>query len=117
MKTSELEGAALDWAVAKAANNLHPQGEVRLIDGGIITITSGWWRRYSPSTDWTVGGPIIEMERIDIAYLLINRLWVAVADTTDEKFEQYGSTFLIAAMRCYVCRRLGEIVDVPEELT
>jgi hypothetical protein len=29
---------------------------------------------------------------------------------------EYGPTPLIAAMRCYVASRLGDEVDVPEEL-
>ena len=28
----------------------------------------------------------------------------------------YGPTMLIAAMRCYVASKLGEEIDVPEEL-
>jgi len=34
----------------------------------------------------------------------------------DDAFEQDGPTPLIAAMRCYVASKLGEEVDVPEEL-
>ncbi len=31
-------------------------------------------------------------------------------------FTSYGSTPLIAAMRCYVASKLGEEVEVPDEL-
>ena len=53
MKTSELTGAALDWAVAKCG---FVQGTARSL------IASE--KRYS--TDWAQGGPIIEREMIQI---------------------------------------------------
>ena len=41
------------------------------------------------------------------------------AETTERAIErkQDGPTPLIAAMRCFVASRLGEEVDMPEELT
>ena len=36
--------------------------------------------------------------------------------TRDQTKMVYGPTALIAAMRCYVASKLGEEVDVPEEL-
>ena len=97
MKTSELTGAALDWAVAKCEKNwaFEPDG----CD--------------SYSTDWALAGPIIERERI-CADFLINRQWLAVSRITEK--QGYGPTPLIAAMRCYVAACLGDEVDVPEEL-
>jgi len=29
---------------------------------------------------------------------------------------QYGSTYLIAAMRCFVALKLGDEIDIPDEL-
>ena len=72
IKTKDLTGAALDWAVAKADENLYPKGDVRLLDGKVFTIEpsnyeqSDRWQRYSPSTDWAQGGPILDRERITI---------------------------------------------------
>lgn len=102
MKTSELSGPALDWAVAKC-------------DG----ITSGkdfaWFydRRaaYRFSTDWSQGGPIIEREKLTIEWT--GEDWMAFI-RHDEEF--FGPTPLIAAMRCFVASRLGDEVAVPEEL-
>ena len=59
IKTSEAAGAALDWAVAKC-------------EGRDLRGTS--WRRirdvpygkYSPSTNWSQGGPIIEREKVGL---------------------------------------------------
>jgi hypothetical protein len=94
MKTSELTGAALDWAVAECEN-------VYCFDGS-----------YTPSTDWSQGGPIIEREKIAIDW--DGAAWCA-SDNVNP-IACYGPTPLIAAMRCYVASKLGDTVDIPEEL-
>jgi hypothetical protein len=98
MKTNELTGAALDWAMAKCEGGV---GENQLI---------GTW--YAPSTDWSQGGPIIERERIQTAYT--KQGWRA--EGWSYICVSYGPTPLIAAMRCYVASKLGDAVDVPDEL-
>ena len=104
MRTSELTGAALDWAVAKCEGyrlDLVPEGS------------------YSPSTDWAQGGPIIEREIIT----LIHPRWDGwTAHKYDDRIEDEsytidGPTPLIAAMRCYVASKLGDEVAIPNELT
>jgi hypothetical protein len=101
MKTSELTGAALDWAVAKCEGAVwavwrfkerHAVGEMRY------------------STSWSQGGPLIEREGIDTYQ---SGVWVAEMDC---KHTTEGPTPLIAAMRCYVASKLGDEVDIPEEL-
>ena len=106
MKTDELTGAALDWAVAKCE--------------GWIDDCSGWLYQatlqevaegnYKPSTDWAQGGAIIERERITVAWNMTR--WVAWTGVIEHK----GETPLIAAMRCYVSGELGSEVDIPDEL-
>ena len=114
MKTNELTGAALDWAVAKC-------------EGITEGKDSAWYydRRnaYNYSTDWAQGGPIIEREKIALTWYPDDKEWIAGVDFQHPRFsnviayeEQYGPTPLIAAMRCYVASKLGEEVDVPEEL-
>jgi hypothetical protein len=110
MKTYELFGAALDWAVAKCENfvtgNLHDGNDIGFI------LEKG----YTPSTDWSQGGPIIEREKISIA-LDEEEPWCAFKEEdTDIQSFYSGPTPLIAAMRCYVASKLGDEVDVPEEL-
>jgi hypothetical protein len=118
MKTSELTGAALDWAVAKCEDILHPWGYIRVQDGRVMWITPGnheeadAWHQYSPSTDWAQGGPIIEWERFEFRQ----------ANTGMQASYQggatwFGPTHLIAAMRCYVASKLGDDIDLPKELT
>jgi len=109
MKTSELTGAALDWAVAKC------EGAINGDDLDIGFILEGG---YSPSTDWAQGGPIIEREGIDICTDTYGG-WIAtlITDWEEGTFVQgEGDTCLIAAMRCYVASKLGDTVDIPQEL-
>ena len=116
MKTSELTGAALDWAVAKCEG----------VDDYIVneSFMTRWSDDecedgvdYHYSTDWSQGGPIIEREGISIArrgkYSWSE--WGAVLN--DFEFDEEGPTPLIAAMRCYVASKLGDDIDVPAELT
>lgn len=116
IKTSELTGPALDRAVAQA-----------LITGTGDDLAFGWdtaagkpaWIPYS--TVWGNGGPIIEREKIPL-YPVIGGTWQAEyvcwqgEDDADTKSIN-GPTPLIAAMRCFVASKLGDEVDVPEELT
>ena len=98
MKTSELTGAALDWAVAQCE---------------YVDARYGFDDNCPEySTNWAQGGPIIEREGIQLARL--GDVWEAWVDA-DGVFCQ-GSTPLIAAMRCYVASVMGDEVDVPEEL-
>ena len=106
IKTSELTGAALDWAVG------YIMGEkLRILDRQIV-----WPEDYSPSTDWAQGGPIIEREIAKIERFS-DALWEATAFTNNaQDFVQTGPTPLIAAMRCYVVAKWNHEVEIPEEL-
>ena len=105
MRTNELTGAALDWAVAQCEG----------FDNG------DWLPDYS--TDWAAGGPIIESEWISVSKPVNSLTWVATMhyqneDTDDVMWmEETGTTPLIAAMRCYVASKLGDEVEIPSELT
>ena len=125
MKTSELTGAALDWAVAKA-EGMH----VWRTRGGWFTFDSDAYSEYRndynddklqsfrPSTNWAQGGWIIQREKIGV--------WWATHFIDDEGVEygnhwyaedmdghvQAGTTPLEAAMRCYVASKLGDEVHI-----
>lgn len=112
MKTSELKGEALDTLVAKCE--------------GKTSLETYW---FFPSTDWETGGPIIERERMGLDYFPDGSyenggMWMAVItlgaeDGVKDGIEQIageGPTPLIAAMRCYVASKLGDEVEIPEEL-
>lgn len=137
MKTSELQGAALDWAVAKAEGVLESATVKRL---GFLCIHAGHPDGVlNYSAKWALGGPIIDRDGI-ATRRLGNGTWHAIMsrDLGEDEAARWslytfkgvrrtastsrmcrfdGPTQLIAAMRCYVALRLGENVDVPKELT
>ncbi len=118
VKTSELTGAQLDWAVAKCEGftDYDPVTEKIMPPRKEY----GWVAMYelNYSTDWSQGGPIIDRE-IDAIYktrLSTSRVTYEAMATGDAECVGWGPTPLIAAMRCYVAIKLGDVVDVPDEL-
>jgi hypothetical protein len=109
MKTCELSGAALDWAVA----HIELTGHDEYTNVLMVTVgdDNGW--KYKPSTDWAQGGAIIEREGIELLCESLGFRWVAIPQKGPE---WRGETPLIAAMRCYVASKMGDEVDIPEEL-
>ena len=112
IKTSKLSGAALDWAVAKCEGL-----DIRRLSGGEFLLADGdfWF----PSIDWAQGGPIIERERIRLefdgsAFGINAGKWES--SSPECGYVVSGETPLIVAMRCYVASKLGEEVEVPEEV-
>ena len=103
LKTANLIGTALDWAVAKCEKPdwLGNQAEVYVLKAG-----------FHPSTDWAQGGPIIERERIGIRDAGGDS-WAA-----DDYIHptMHGDTLLVAAMRCYVASKLGDEIELPGAL-
>lgn len=106
IKTSELSGDALDYFVGR----MHKR-----FDDPKCTVPY--------STEWEDGGPIIEQEKLGVWWAThyvdddgqeYGNHWYA---ETAEGLVGYGPTPLIAAMRCYVASKLGEEVEVPDELT
>lgn len=71
---------------------------------------------FEPDQEWSQGGPIIERDRIYLTFSGFGGV-VATKFTSSARFEGIGSTCLIAAMRCYVASKLGDEVDIPEELS
>ncbi len=114
IKTSKLTDAALDWAVAKC-ENVEPDENNKPIWFG-----DGDERvEYTPSTNWAQGGPIIEREGISIVQQGDASEWVASVYNYNEgdwHLHTTGPTPLIAAMRCYVASKLGDDINIPEEL-
>lgn len=103
IKTSELTGAALDWAVNQIEE---------CCDDPCAPLFS---------TDWEQGGPIIEREEISISREFASSrvewaAWTPAPIRDDAEAFGYGPTPLIAAMRCYVSSKLGDEVEIPEEL-
>lgn len=121
VKVSALTGAALDWTVAKCEGL-----EVEYINDGItqcLLRLTPFTGRYSPSSDWSQGGPIIERERI-VVDTESGTPWSARFGKSRVTFDgrahtyhhQEGPTPLIASMRCYVASKLGDTIEAPLEL-
>ena len=107
MKTSELKDGTLDWAVECLEDKRSPESTAGEED-------------YSPSTNWSQGGPIIEREKIQLEWDALFKCWTS-RDMSNGSVSFCGETFcgdtpLIAAMRCYVASKLGDEVEIPEGL-
>lgn len=104
IKTRDLDGVALDWAVAKTFGQ------------GTYWTSEEFLADWSPSTRWEQAGPIIEREKIMVAPDLHNTWRASQPFTADHYRHLHGPIPLVAAMRCYVYSKMGEEVDVPDEL-
>lgn len=132
VKTAELTGPALDWAVAKAIGyqmievppDLHGNnaGEV-LAPTGLIESGYRWpnvGRVHAAafcknwSVDWAQGGPLIDKH--DVWLSDDEGACVASCPPHAGRFVVEGGTNLIAACRAIVVKELGDVVQVPAEL-
>ena len=118
IKTSELIGPALDWAVAKCEGKVEAgvYGMPEVVEGELHlrycdTVLSN---RFAPAFCWAQGGLIVDNNP-------------RIVPTYDERFDSwfaykqspalYGKqSFLVSAMRAYVASKLGDTVDIPDEL-
>ena len=108
MKTAELTGYLLDWAVGKCEG---------------LSIESDWWDwdrlcfvdkfnvDFEPTDNWMQCGTIIEREKIAL-HFNGDSPWVGECGWA----RRDGATPLEAAMRSYVAVKLGDDVEIPEEL-
>ena len=112
IKTSTLADTALDHAVAVAA-------EAHSCEYGYWDADYSGYKDspVSYSTDWMHGGPIIERECITVECAWPGnpekKTWSAAIGLTHRCS---GHTPLLAAMRCYVASKMGDEVEIPEEL-
>jgi hypothetical protein len=126
IKTQDLNGAALDWSVAKCEGQVNngSYGEPIRIEGDLHLFYCGTTLSapYRPSYEWAQCGPIIEREKLLISAWGTNQwraqsYWNHGYDTFVHvpMYESLAPTPLIAAMRCFVELRIGAEVDIPEE--
>lgn len=128
VKVVEATRIQIDWMVAKCWYT------DRRVETGVMGATFGvelqpgsgdrysGWMQFSPSTNWAQGGPIIEREGISVSHCKhgvegVDAWWATGGPTGEEEtLGLFGPTPLIAAMRCFVASKLGDEVEVPEEL-
>lgn len=121
IKVSEATNIQLDWLVAKCEGHQWRCPWMLEKDGYAAWMSyERAWGSPTPeyTTDWSQMGPIIER----VVLSLIRRTdgqWTAdnFSVMTRPQHLEFGPTALIAAARCYVMSKLGEEVEVPEELT
>lgn len=109
-KTKTLPIQALNWVVAKAeydelaaAAILHPEHAKH-------------YPKIDPCSDWSQGGPIIEREQIDLKWVGANTCRASIDWLDEECYEAFGTTPLVAAMRCFAVKCFGLEVEVPQSL-
>lgn len=147
-KISELEGALLDAAVAKGEGWTKDAEDSTAWwkDGKVVCISEGGAARgygYRPSSDWAVGGPIIDRDHIFLqppssehhcggsspgwkqfnfwraTVSAATRVWYKPGDASNILAKHgrvgrgEGPTALVAAMRAYVASKFGEYVELP----
>ena len=115
MKTCDLIGPALEWAVATC------EGRDMYFDAD----GEGPWFRDCDThpegfnTDyesWETCGPIIEREGIGTSKHFSDyfQQWMWFGKISG--LVRHGPTPLIAAMRCFVASKLGDEIEIPKEL-
>lgn len=127
IQVSTATNKQLDWLVAKCLSSTPPAHDTIgswwfTIDGKDRTTNPHWSQAFNPTTRGDHMVPIIEREGISTVHYrncpYPDMRWTARLGTVvDPEHQQHGCTSLIAAARCYVVSKLGDEVEVPEELT
>lgn len=109
VKVSELQGAALDWAVGKACSGNKWENE---------HFRAGWMANWKPSTDWSQGGPLIAEHLVasGVENMDASRFWAYCGHCWESHHVMLGDSYLIAICRAIVSAKLGDEIDVPDEL-
>lgn len=128
VKTADLSGEALGWAVGIAEGlelHLEPPhyGNGWLVFSIYRGEVTERLKRWNPWEDWALGGPLIE--RIDPEERRLPKalgggrcaeVWIEYGDGDARAGYGRGENRLIAATRAYVAAKLGDTVQVPKEL-
>ena len=91
-----------------------------ICDGEVVLMAPCGQKVWSPSTDWSQGGELIQRYGCDLIYIAPANAWEA--NCWDDRVpmpglhNQEGETPLIAAMRAIVSAKLGDEVEVPDEM-
>ena len=123
VKTAELVGPSLDWAVAMAEfweadrprDGQIRKGDVYMLVGPFRLIGLGADMFYSPSTDWAQGGQLRDKYDVGIEHGVPDGIPYAYLPGRYLDGSR-GETALIALCRAIVAAKLGEVVQIPTEL-
>ena len=119
IEVNKAVGPVLNYLVAVCEGYTHLDiwhtGAVTTTQPNRLTLTHQY------ATDWGQGGPIIDRKNICITNQHGCRgvaKWMASLYIPDNDCTMimFGPTALVTAMCCYVASKLGEVVEVPDEL-
>ncbi|CDM88202.1 phage protein NinX family protein [Xenorhabdus bovienii] len=124
IKTSELTGRALDWAVCLAiggaANKDNTEVQAPNRDYYLLSNGKG---NFTPSTDWDQCGELMDKycKSFGMVQRRANETWRAFAYGTPRNGQDTmrlasGDTLQIAFCRAVVAAQLGDEIDIPDEL-
>lgn len=119
VKTTELTGAALDYAVAVTIHGgatFLTKPMMSEIPYVFVTTEDGRELRVSYSTRWEECGPLVGKFKIDIEHQGNDVLASIYEPHGLRDADYFGPTELIAICRAVVACRLGNEVEIPEEL-
>jgi hypothetical protein len=122
VKTAELTGAALDWAVTGTGCLTIEQNGLRFDRLHRPTVGGDFEMPYQPSTNWAQGGLLIARFNIDMTVERKDLIYASVCDDAGmpvipgDVNGAFGPTHLIAACRALVVFKTGEWVCIPKEL-
>lgn len=129
VKTAELIGPALNWAVAvvvdyKTALESGDQGPDEWIVIGredmYLTRDPNNFHVWSPSTDWSQGGPLRDKYQVAVYEVENGRVAATLREHPEHWIDESefdagatAETALVAICRAIVASKLGDIVKVP----
>ncbi|WP_110994637.1 phage protein NinX family protein [Pseudomonas sichuanensis] len=122
VKTADLAGHALDWAVAQAEGL-----EVFLVGPQYNVPWRVFWKKrgevlvrdvlYNPHEDWALAGPLIDKHMVSLhCPQSTDDVWAGWVITDKGEFCQAGDSAPISACRAIVAAKLGNTVNMPKEL-
>lgn len=129
VKTSELVGPALHWAVAQAVardvkitisrkvGSNHLEAKISCIypvdkKGLFGTVSEAWTSDYAPSSDWAQSGALLE----SISLRMYQDGNGGFASVSIASAEGHGANLQVALCRAIVQKWGGDSVDIPAEL-
>ncbi|WP_054912616.1 DUF2591 domain-containing protein [Pseudomonas sp. NBRC 111127] len=122
VKTADLVGEALGWAVGMAEGlelemePPHYNTSWRVFARHRYTVTEQA-KRFNPWEDWAVGGPLLQKHNVSLHCPQKDWDYWAAWITENGKDVAQGSALpLPAACRAIVAHKIGDTVQVPKEL-
>lgn len=117
VKTQALEFGALDWCIAQIEKLNVELTPPNYGNGTALVFIAGTEPLYRPSTDWALGGHLIDKYHVNLhSPQHPDDCWAAWVTIRGKDFAKGAYQPLTAVCRAIVASLLGETVGVPKEL-